>query len=1555
MNRFFLSIAAASLALVSADVNFKEMHERKLAMEEDHRVMEEYLSTKSGTKSGTESGTKSGRQLDASFFQTPSPSASPSKVPTQTPSASPTTSEPSKQPTTSPSAEPSSIPSRLSEEYGGLPWPSASPSNFYEPAPKCGTIRTKDGSERLLGPLPDENYYCNGDSYAWYRRTFTHYDYEFELSQYCEYKFSSPETGSSVIMRDINHWFEQAATSLKGWDEIGYKASPDEYVFSGYAVPENDDIEYEADIADAECPLNYCIRITGPSVGLNTNEELSDGSAEPYLLYAFSSWEGYSTFEAFLSSTMYSWNAHHIFMSNHYLKCSCPSFCIDEEFYVQDFKPLATCYVEDNCGVKTFQIAYSDDYPETQRVSWENTGTTHVMEWFSECANVMHECPQLASDFNPARFSGVGHFTSIRGPDVYTYDEYESATNVYGFGGWRGFGWDYYSQPALLWQCPSPEHLERLVEFGDLISDYSFFRHDSIDTSVPETCPEPPLIEPEDPIVFDPEGPPCTEVENEGLFCFELKHATCYIRDSHECSEFEFVIEGVLDGAEGMRVTTDVEVWDSWCHFDGIGCGLPSYWDEQPPYTYENSPWAFVSWSDYQHQWLEFQSGSSGRPSAIGGGNSYRLWNCDDATQAYLARDFTDAVAASSSGDLYQVPPLDCTESPTASPSMGPTSSTQPSNSPTMSPTICGESYLNSESLNIDLAIDLSYSTYLYLFSSEVDIGDVNGDGKANTILDAQVQAIEELLVAILESETLGNRNCEINLISFHTDATNHGTFLPLSEDESSINTRLMHYIKTELRAPTSDLEVQLTNNGFTNFDAALDLAGDYFEYEATPDRLNLLVFLSDGEPNVRGDGDDEGYCADTAGVWNSNPTNGFPAEVQCADLDLEAGVRHTFCRADDPECVPRNPYQECVRGMTKCMNSPAVTQYESEINRLTELRVERLAIGVGDASNVSEGSALWMIDNNPGKDLGVLPIQALDLEALSNALKSLCILNTDPPTAEPSHQPSDQPTSSTAPSVIPTDVPSSEPTDVPSSSPTEEPEFTIETPSPTKSPTQTPTKTPTKTPTASPSQEPSTSEPTGSPTAFPTRLPSASPTSEPTTAEPSAAPSQYPSGSFYPSSAPTESPTESPAPSQSPTDAPTTSPTVSPTVSPTLSPTASPTKSPTASPTSSPTNKPTEFPTTSPTDSPTSSVAPTFLLPECYDYPKLVKKDSSDTGICFFSEDMIFIEQQNTTEVGLRINNVWSKTLPQDVILFSHSNGVNSVRGGNGFECDSEDGNAIDLAGSDEIMVQCHSEGDGEPYLAVVDLMIIDSNIPVNDVNHPCNPNEVIPNACSWRMVIPCEEDVMCTPEPTDSPSVYPTYVPTFGESTGSPTTLTTFHSESPTTGTTFHEKTESPTHDLDRHTNDDESNDIVYESECPEDIVLLEQEGVTEFPEGGLYVVGREDGTVTVKLTQTFTDATVDSLFYQYQIGRFSNKCFEDKDVPVTDSVDITILCTEHSKIALLELWVVDALEHNLLSESDNSVVPECCHPTHPEGTPATKYLFEIKCLTVCADAVE
>jgi hypothetical protein len=334
------------------------------------------------------------------------------------------------------------------------------------------------------------------------------------------------------------------------------------------------------------------------------------------------------------------------------------------------------------------------------------------------------------------------------------------------------------------------------------------------------------------------------------------------------------------------------------------------------------------------------------------------------------------------------------------------------------------ESYLTSENLNIALAIDLSYSTYEKTFSSTNPVGDLNNDGKANTILDAQVAAIQDLLTNIGESGGLRNDNCEIELISFATDAQSHGVWQPLSNSNDSFNSQLMDYIKSQLRAPTSGSDVFQTNNGFTNFDAALDVAVEYFQNTATPNRKNLLVFLSDGEPNVRGDGDNEGYCSETTIFWNGDDT-----VLQCSDLGLAPGQRHEICRANDPNCAEFEPYQDCVRGPNECMNGPAVTQYDSEINALVEMNVERLAIGVGNESNVAWGSALWIIDNNPAKYLGVLPLQALTLEELTEYLSSLCILNTDPPTRSPSDSPSDFPTVSLAPSSSPSIAPSHSPT----------------------------------------------------------------------------------------------------------------------------------------------------------------------------------------------------------------------------------------------------------------------------------------------------------------------------------------------------------------------------------------------------------------------------------------------------------------------------------------------------------------------------------------------
>ena len=107
-------------------------------------------------------------------------------------------------------------------------------------------------------------------------------------------------------------------------------------------------------------------------------------------------------------------------------------------------------------------------------------------------------------------------------------------------------------------------------------------------------------------------------------------------------------------------------------------------------------------------------------------------------------------------------------------------------------------------------------------------------------------------------------------------------------------------------------------------------------------------------EPNVRGDGDNEGYCSESTIFWNGDGT-----VLQCADLGLAPGQRHEFCRGNDPTCVGSQPYQDCVRGPNECFNADAVTQYDSEINALVELGVERLSIGVGNESRVEWGSAL--------------------------------------------------------------------------------------------------------------------------------------------------------------------------------------------------------------------------------------------------------------------------------------------------------------------------------------------------------------------------------------------------------------------------------------------------------------------------------------------------------------------------------------------------------------------------------------------------------------------
>ena len=390
-----------------------------------------------------------------------------------------------------------------------------------------------------------------------------------------------------------------------------------------------------------------------------------------------------------------------------------------------------------------------------------------------------------------------------------------------------------------------------------------------------------------------------------------------------------------------------------------------------------------------------------------------------------------------------------CTEAPTSAPTRLATDSPTktPTDMPSSAPTECVDSLLSREPLNIAIVVDMSYSTYKYTFDG-TPIGDVNSDGKPNTILDAEIQATLELLKVIQDDENLDNSNTNIGLVVFDTEAKYIGSFDPLDASNSGLNPTLVEKL-TSLETHKKDIDVAISNTGFTNFDDALDKTIDYFiEGAINPlERTNIMVFLSDGVPNVRGDGDNENWCTNTTvdcsqapgpdplGDWSSEP--------------WEEGEL-SYCHRDDNTCW-QHPYMDCALGVYSCQNQAPAMNYDSELYKLKEWGVYNLAIGVGAGSEVHEGSALFLIDSNPNKQNGILPYQVFTTDDLSTALKNLCIENTDPPTVTPSSSPTGSPTKSPAPSLNPTGTPTGGPTGGPT------PE-NFDTPAPTKYPTSAPT-----------------------------------------------------------------------------------------------------------------------------------------------------------------------------------------------------------------------------------------------------------------------------------------------------------------------------------------------------------------------------------------------------------------------------------------------------------------------------------------------------------------
>jgi len=383
------------------------------------------------------------------------------------------------------------------------------------------------------------------------------------------------------------------------------------------------------------------------------------------------------------------------------------------------------------------------------------------------------------------------------------------------------------------------------------------------------------------------------------------------------------------------------------------------------------------------------------------------------------------------------------------------------------------------------------------------------------------------------------------------------------------------------------------------------------------------------------------------------------------------------------------------------------------------------------------------------------------------------------------------------------------------------------------------------------------------------------------------------------PTNAPTKEPTE--APTNVPTNGPTNAPTNAPTDVPTTAPTTAPTKAPTAGPTYVPTNAPTIAPTNAPTATPT--VAPTTVSPT-----------------------------QNPTMNPTDVPTTNPSESPSGSFFPSSAPTISPTKS----PAPSASPTAVPSASPTK-----------EP-----------TEVPTNaPTTGPTNAPTPGPTAGPTNAPTTAPTNV-----PTDGPTHAPTNAPTTTP-TDAPTDMPThFPTNAPTnaptdvpTGKPTNAPTDAPTGAAKARTF---PLPLGFEEECPNDILLLKQEGVANYPEDAIrtsiHILRQEETTVTVELLQLFSHH-IDYIFYQYNVNVFNDKCYEKKNVVGGESiVELTIECTRTSQVAFLDLWIADDGSQGVAyaQQGDtNAIIPDCCYPDDvPKGTPVTYYSFEIKCVSEC-----
>lgn len=269
-------------------------------------------------------------------------------------------------------------------------------------------------------------------------------------------------------------------------------------------------------------------------------------------------------------------------------------------------------------------------------------------------------------------------------------------------------------------------------------------------------------------------------------------------------------------------------------------------------------------------------------------------------------------------------------------------------------------SYDPNAPLNVAVVIDVSGSSGFELLNGSAP--DVNGDNEADTVLDAEILAVQSLLDGIRDS---GRTDATISLLPF-SDFTVSPAF------EGNINGQYQRADETSVTVEQA--LVGLEPRSGTRYDLPLDAAADFFDRNASAGDNNVVLFISDGEPDpAQYDGygeaaalrDDYNATIYSFGILNSSASTVDPLD-ELDGLDDGNPDNNTATLVDNPNALELALSQVAIPQadisfITVRVDGEVVENVDPQSTTVTPFGIEfatkvPLTVGEDDVVNLSVG-----------------------------------------------------------------------------------------------------------------------------------------------------------------------------------------------------------------------------------------------------------------------------------------------------------------------------------------------------------------------------------------------------------------------------------------------------------------------------------------------------------------------------------------------------------------------------------------------------------------------